>query len=170
MTPAPPSSNPFVVNLRHLDRHDLVLRGEVSAEVIGLSSQDDLIQLAQPLRYDLNVEKQEAGILVRGCLGVVLSCRCVRCLEPCEHPIELRDWARLLPSEGEDAVTPQGDLVDLTPVVREDILLAFPQHPLCDPGCRGLLSAPRDGVSTPEPSPQSPEESSVWGELNKLRF
>ena len=30
------------------------------------------------------------------------------------------------------------DSVDLTAVIREDILLAFPAHPVCDPHCAGL--------------------------------
>ena len=40
--------------------------------------------------------------------------------------------------EGEDRVAVDNDCVDLTPYLREDILLEFPQHPLCKPECRGL--------------------------------
>ena len=35
----------------------------------------------------------------------------------------------------------ENDCVDLTPFVREDILLEFPQHPLCKPDCGGLKTS-----------------------------
>ncbi len=41
------------------------------------------------------------------------------------------------------AVPIKNDCVDLTPWVREDILLGFPQHPLCRPDCGGLKESQR---------------------------
>ena len=60
------------------------------------------------------------------------------------------------------------DLVDLTPFVREDILLEFPQHPLCDRECRGLPK--NEPGKAKASSGAGPTEASAWAELNKLKF
>src|SRR5678815_2322170 len=99
-----------------------------------------MIQVSEPLHYDLTVEKLQDALLLEGDLKIRLQCQCVRCLTPFEHVLELKDWTIHVPLEGEEATLPINDCVDLTPFVREDILLAFPQHPLCDPQCRGLLN------------------------------
>ena len=84
--------------------------------------------------------------------------------------LELADWTCHLPLEGEEAVPVTNDCVDLTPYVREDILLAFPQHPLCDPDVAGL---PKHGAGKPKQrrrASQTEAGSSAWAELNKLKF
>ena len=53
-----------------------------------------------------------------------------------------------LPLEGEEEVPVINDCVDLTPYMREDILLAFPQHPLCEPDCGGLQAQPGQSERT----------------------
>jgi uncharacterized metal-binding protein YceD (DUF177 family) len=56
----------------------------------------------------------------------------------------------------------------LTPWVREDILLEFPQHPLCKRDCSGLRTG---SAGTAKTSSGPPEEGSpAWKELNKLKF
>jgi len=74
-----------------------------------------------------------------------------------------------LPLEGEDRAPVVNDLVDLTPYVREDILLAFPQHPLCDPECGGLPAFAEKAKKSRD-SGQAEPGSAAWAELNKLRF
>ena len=68
----------------------------------------------------------------------------MRCLEDFEFELEPDPWTLYLPLEpleGDEAVSVKNDCVDLTPCVREDILLGFPQHPLCRPDCDGLKKA-----------------------------
>ena len=57
--------------------------------------------------------------------------------------VRVDPWIADLPLVGEEKVAVDNDCVDLTPYLREDILLAFPQHPLCEPDCRGLPKAPQ---------------------------
>jgi len=98
-----------------------------------------------------------------------IQCECVRCLKTFEYVLELPDWTVLLPLEGEEKTPVDNDCVDLTPYVREDILLEFPQHPLCETECRGLpvkqgkaKKATKTGDSNQEPS--------AWSELDKLKL
>jgi uncharacterized metal-binding protein YceD (DUF177 family) len=75
-----------------------------------------------------------------------------------------------LPLQGEDRVAVVNDCVDLTPYLREDILLEFPRHPLCNAECRGL---PRTSVGKSRNTSgagKTEVDSSAWTELNKLKL
>ena len=161
---------PLKVNLRHLEERAQQFRGELPAEELEFGALDELIQTPEPLVFDLEAELLDENILVRGCLRLPLHCECVRCLKPFVHDLELAGWAAALPLTGEDRVAVADDAVDLTPQIREDILLAFPQHPLCEPGCRGLPGAVPVNAEKPSGASQTVEASSAWAELNKLKF
>ena len=92
----------------------------------------------------------------------------MRCLRAFEHRLELNRWSCLLPLDGDDRVLISNDCVDLTPYVREDIVLAFPRHPLCRAECRGLLAAARAEARSVVNA--TGEISSAWAELNKLKL
>ena len=161
---------PLLVNLRHLAAHSVHLRGELSVAELDIDPRDEVIQVTRPLQHDLEVQKLEDGLLVQGHLQLILDCQCVRCLKPFQHRLELDGWTCHLPFQGEDCVTAVNDCVDLTPQVREDILLEFPWHPLCDPECRGLpgmsIGKSRDSSS----SGKSGMDLSAWAKLNKLKL
>jgi uncharacterized protein len=160
---------PIIVNLRHLETNDVHLEGELPAEELDIDSKDEVIAVGQPLKFNLQVQQLEGAILATGELELTLDCQCVRCLKPFQYRFELPSWAAHLPLEGEDAVPVTNDCVDLTPYVREDILLEFPQHPLCDPECRGL---PETVTGKPIKASGAGTEkgSSAWAELNKLKL
>ncbi len=156
------------VNLRHLEAKDLRLTGELPLDELDLGIEDELIEMNQPLSYDLNVERMEKAVLAQGTLKLVLDCECSRCLKPHQETLALMNWAVHLPLEGEDLVEIINDCVDLTPFIRDDILLAFPQHPLCEPECKGLPRPKADAGHAGEREQLS--SSSVWSELNKLKL
>ncbi len=160
---------PIKVNLRHLEDRDLVLEGQLPAVELDIDSRDEMVQAVQPLDYRLEAQQMEGGILVRGRLSLPLDCLCVRCLKPFKYLLELADYSVHLPLIGEEAVQVVNDCVDLTGQLREDILLEFPQHPLCDQECKGL---PWAAERRPEDksSEQTQPESSAWAELNKLKL
>jgi uncharacterized protein len=159
---------PVTFNVRHLEDKDLHLKGELPPQELDLEGLDEVIHARKPLEYDLQVEKMEKAILAQGSLELPLDCECVRCLKRFEHRLVMPGWAAHLPLEGEEQVTISNDVVDLTPYIREDIVLAFPQHPLCRPDCKGLEN-PHKG-SAAEAQHESQLTSSAWSELNKLKF
>lgn len=159
---------PLLVNLRHLETHDLVLHGELSVADLELDSRDEMIQFVQPLRHRLQVQKLAEALLVRGSLHLPLACQCVRCLQAFEYLLELPDWACHIPLAGEEAAPITNDCVDLTPFLREDILLELPQHPLCKPECGGLKKLKAGKLKKSGPGATS--DSSAWSELDKLKF
>ena len=158
------------VNLRHLEEHNLHLEGRLPVSELDINLRDEVVQLTQPLEYSLDVQKLDDGLLVQGSLHLRLQCQCVRCLKSFEYALELNPWTCHIPLQGEESVPINNDCVDLTVPVREDILLEFPQHPLCERDCDGLRSA-RAGKSKTSSSIGLPEQGSpAWNELNKLKF
>ncbi len=157
-------------NLRHLEEKSLHLAGELAAADLELDTLDELIKVNQPLSYDVEVQEMDTAILVRGRLKLVLDCECVRCLKPFKHVIELEDWACHLPLEGEGKVSVVNDSVDLTPYIREDMVLAFPQHPLCKPDCSGLAKTGNKPEKGPGAAAKPESSSSAWSALDKLKL
>ena len=158
----------LLVNLRHLKDKNLALQGSLSAEELQIEDMDELIHLREPLHYDLEVEKLASNLLITGQLRIVLDCECARCLSPFKLDVQLDDWTCYVPLEGEEAAAIVNDCVDLTPFLREDTLLAFPQHPLCKPDCGGLK--PKSQSLNSGPSGSSKSATSAWAELNKLKL
>ena len=159
---------PLLINLRHLENHDLTLDGELPVAALDLDTRDEMIQASKPLRYQLAVQQLDDALLVRGQLRLPLACECVRCLKPFEYQLELSDWACHIPLTGEEKAPIVSDCVDLTPFLREDILLELPQHPLCKPECGGLKK-PNVG-KTRKNGPGAIKNSPTWSALDKLKF
>ena len=154
------------VNLRHLEDHGIRLKGELPVAELDLGVNDELIRTEKPLRYDLSVELLHDAVLATGSLALPLECECGRCLKKFKTELKLTGWAAHLPLEGEDKVSVENDCVDLTPFVREDILLSFPQHPLCKPECAGL----KRKTSANKAEAAEKPALDVWAELNKLKI
>jgi len=95
-----------------------------------------------------------AGILARGHMSATATTACARCLELVQVPIDFELEELYVPTldivTGR-ALTPEEDdralwidefhILDLTEVLRQDVLIAMPPHVLCRPNCRGLCSA-----------------------------
>jgi uncharacterized protein len=161
---------PLAVNLRHLEAHNIRLKGSLPVKELEIDTHDEVIQVRHPLEHDLEVQELEDSLLVQGRLHLVLECECVRCLKPFQYHLELKRWTCHLPLQGEDCVTVTNDFVDLTPYVREDILLEFPRHPLCNPECRGLPGTSVGGSRDLSGTGKTEVGSPAWAELNKLKL
>jgi uncharacterized metal-binding protein YceD (DUF177 family) len=157
-------------NLRHIDKKSLHLQGELSTQGLDLEGMDELIEVSQTVAYDLWIERLNQSVLAHGQLHFTLACQCIRCLKPFPKTVSINDWSCNLPLEGEEKVTVDNDCVDLTPFIREDILLAFPQQPLCRTECSGLPNAPHSNSQPARGANEDGAVSSAWAELNKLKF
>src|ERR1035441_1691178 len=93
---------PLVVNLRHLEEHDVILRRELPVDELELDTRDEMIGSTKPRRDGLEVQWLDRSLLIRGSLRLTLECQCVPCLKPFERELELNPWMRHLPLEGEE--------------------------------------------------------------------
>jgi uncharacterized protein len=156
---------PLKINVRQLEKAEQTLRGQLPAQEMDLMLDAEVIRAPGSLHYRLQAQHLEHAVLVQGSLRLDLECDCVRCLKRFTRRVDLPEWTCHLPLTGEDKVTTVDDSVDLTPLLREDILLSLPQHPLCKPGCRGMKSASAMGGKKPADQP-----SAAWAALDKLKI
>jgi len=150
------------VNLRHLEEQSVTLDDALTPDELEIGIEDSLVHVNEPLHYALEVQQMEDSLLVQGTLKLTLDCECARCLKPFRHKLNFDAWTAHIPLQGEEKAAIVNDVVDLTPYLREDIVLAFPQRPLCGPDCKGLPGA--------DASEKSPLTSNPWAELNKLKL
>lgn len=146
-----------------------MLKGELSAADLDLETHDEMVRAELPLQHDLEVQLLDDSLLVRGSLRLTLDCECVRCLKHFQYRLELKDWTCHLPLKGEEKVPVVDDSVDLTEVIREDIFLALPAHPVCEARCGGLTGA-KPGSKKNKGSGPTESIPSAWTELDKLKF
>ncbi len=127
---------PAKVNIRHLEERDIEVQGDLSPAELELGQIDELIQVRRPLHFDLTIQRLGGDIVAQGSLELTLDCECSRCLKPYAHVVKVDDWTAHLPLEGPEKVAVHDDFVDLTPQIREDILLEF--HSI---NCAGPIAA-----------------------------
>ncbi|MCS7091332.1 MAG: YceD family protein [Verrucomicrobiota bacterium] len=160
---------PLQVSLERLLREEIRLAGHLTAEALELETRDELIRVAGPLTYALRVSRVSDDLVVEGSLALDLDCTCVRCLRAMTYRVSLPTWRCVVPLTGPEQAVREGDLVDLTPYVRDDIVLAFPLHPLCEPGCPGVLYSEPNGGHASGAGGWS-NSPSVWSKLDELKL
>ena len=142
----------------------------------ALSTGEEFVFVEPPTVSFVAQSSASGGIQVSGELDARVRLTCRRCLAEHEEslvvPLEFRLEPGLEPGaedEGVFALRPEGDVVDIGPMVREELSLAMPEFPECRPDCRGLC--PNCGVNLNEATCEcgSSEPDPRWETLRKLR-
>lgn len=132
-----------------LDTHDLVRRaGEMRTVHTSVEAPADIgvavigVPAGSPIELDLRLEAVVEGVLVTGTAHAQLVGECVRCLAEVTDEVEV-DVQELFTYPGsatddEETSRLDGELLDLEPVLRDEIVLELPFQPVCRPDCRGL--------------------------------
>jgi uncharacterized protein len=128
------------------------------------------------LRLDLRLESVSEGVLVSGTVSATTAGECGRCLRPISTDLEVSVQELFAyPDSTTDATTEedeigrlQGDLIDLEPTVRDAVVLALPNTPLCRVDCPGLC--PECGAHWDDlPADHRHEQIDPrWAQLKKL--
>lgn len=92
------------------------------------------------LRGTLRLSRNSRGVLVQGELQSRVTGECVRCLEPTAIPVtlELEELFSYPPSSDTPYSIDDTGIMDLAPLLREELILAIPMGVLCRPDCAGL--------------------------------
>jgi len=129
--------------------------------------QEDILKLNEPgirpmdtLFYSLFAQFDNRTLLVRGRLWLSVELDCVSCLQPFVYPLVVRDFAVQIPAG-------PNDIVDLTELMREDIVLALPAHPRCDWDESRVCPGPRLAKPAEDEEPAPP---SAWAALDELNL
>jgi len=111
------------IHLRQIPAGGLHLEGEEDCPIPQLDPPE--VRCAGPLHYALDLGISEGALWAEGEIRQPVELHCVRCLEAFPFDIVVQDFALHTELEGPEQV-------DLTPFMREDILLNLPAYPHCD--------------------------------------
>ena len=147
--------SPFVLDTREIGRR----AGEMKELSFSVAAPADLglamiaVPTGSDIDFELRLESVMDGVLVTGTALVSVAGECSRCLEQIafdmevdlqelfEYPATDSKGRQMKESETDDELPKlDDDLLDLEPVLRDAVVLAFPLSPLCQADCRGLCS------------------------------
>ena len=132
-----------------LDTHELGRRaGAMKVVRTSVEAPADLgigvigVPLGSPVELDLRLESVVEGVLVSGSATVEVHGECVRCLGEVSDQLEvgIQELYVYPGVEPDDPLASrlEGDLIDLEPLLRDEVVLDLPFQPLCREDCLGL--------------------------------
>jgi uncharacterized protein len=144
------------VHLNQIPPEGLHLTGDEDCALGDLGSQE--ILCVGPMRYSLDLGVSDGALWVNGTIAQTVELPCVACLERFDHEIKVPAFALHTELHGPETV-------DITPFMREDILLNLPPYPRCD----------RDGgrvckAAKMETHPGNGKAKADWSALDKLKI
>jgi uncharacterized protein len=117
------------INIKRIPAEGESLSGSDPASIIDLDEPD--VRFEHEVEYQLLAQIQGNALLVTGRVSTPATLRCSRCLRVFDQPLRVEQFVFHQELHGED-------FVDLTPSIREDIILGLPQRALCAENCKGL--------------------------------
>ena len=159
--------NKLCIELDHLPEEGKDFSGELDSSVFGVDN--DEIKSVGPLVYDIHVKRFEGELFLQGTLSAEFEFRCVRCLDVFRRTVVVDDFAASVEIDSKA-------VIDVTDLLREEIVLEFPAYPNCSESDEEKACNPESehfrvdkegqtGVNTSAPS----GDSGVWDALDSLR-
>lgn len=111
----------------------------------------DVIRMLSPLKAKLRIDKVSSEILVNGSLSALVEMQCSRCLNNFTNKTDININAVYHPVDelkGEDRHEIKDDeldtgfyrdeQLDISELLKEQLILSLPMKPLCSESCRGI--------------------------------
>ena len=146
-----------------------------------LALEDERVKLIEPAEVSGKVRQQGTRSHVTGRVTARVHTECDRCLKLVELPIDshfkleyvtVEDYRALqaveLTEEDLDLSVFDGDAIDIDELVKEELLLAVPDHVLCDETCKGICAVCGGNRNLVECGCEAKEIDPRWAELKKL--
>ncbi|MCU0289125.1 MAG: DUF177 domain-containing protein [Acidobacteria bacterium] len=138
-----------------IDSKGLVLDDSIALDKNLLIEEE--ASFLENIDYHLHLSRENEKIKAKGHIHTTISIQCVRCLEPVavkiDSPIDIillpakliDQTAESLDEEHMEYIFFEGNCIDVTKILMEQINLFIPVKPLCSPSCKGLC--PQCGVN-----------------------
>jgi uncharacterized metal-binding protein YceD (DUF177 family) len=150
------------VHLKQIPPEGLHLEGEEDCPLNELESEG--IRCAGPMRYKIDIGMSGHELWANGSIAQPMEMQCVSCLERFVTDVRVPAFAVMRELHGPE-------VVDLTPAMREDILLNLPPHPHCDRDhtrkCTGAAKPPSAADDKQE---REAKREHDWGALDQLKL
>jgi uncharacterized protein len=143
--------------------------------------EDERVKLIEPAEVSGKVRQQGSRTHVRGWVTARVQTECDRCLKSVELPIDshfkleyvtTEDYRAQqlveLTAEDLDLSVFDGEAIDIDELVKEELLLAVPDHVLCGETCKGICAVCGGNQNLVECGCEAKEIDPRWAELKKL--
>jgi len=158
----------MLVKIEQIRDPGLKLNEQLSLELLGAALEGSGFRATEPLSVSANLRKLSGGVLVEGKFTTRVVSECKRCLTESKLELPVSFTINFVPESlvrGEGLMDDEeqaekdrgtgesggsfalddadeevfdGKVIDLEPVVREQVLLSLPMNALCREDCRGL--------------------------------
>ena len=132
------------------------MKGQEDCPIQELASEE--IRCAGHLHYDIDIGVADGGLWANGSLSQPVELRCVSCLQKFVHEIQVPSFAVHTQLRGPETI-------ELTPFMREDLLLNLPVHPHCDRDGDRICNVKKLTAEEPDSKGRSD-----WSKLDKLKL
>ena len=149
------------LHLKQIPSEGSRLEGEENCLIPELESEG--IKCLGPMRYSIDVGISDGSLWVNGVLKQNVELTCVACLEKFAYEIAVPRFTVHTEVAGPE-------VVDLTPYMREDILLNLPAHPRCDREGGRVCREARPKYSNLEEQEREAKREHDWEALDKLKL
>ena len=146
------------VHLKQIPAEGIHLEGKEEGDIFEL--EDDQVHPIGSVEYSLDIGMSGSSLFATGEIGADFELVCVSCLKRFVYPVHIRNFAAQIELSG-------NELVDLTPWLREDILLALPAHSHCDWDRKSVCVGPRLKYQNVE---KESNGSHAWDILDDLKL
>ena len=153
-----------------------------SLEPNEIDLESETAKVADAVQVEAKLKKGIAQTDVSGTISAKLEIECSRCLQPTEQDFEISFNAAFvtpenyteakeaeLRSEDLDVSIFEGDRINLTELVREQILLAVPIQAFCREDCKGLCQKCSANRNLVDCNCEEKEVDPRWAALKNLK-
>jgi uncharacterized protein len=186
------------VNIDEIKEAGLERAWDMTRERVDEIVRDDAAgyRAGGPARVAARLDRLGRRIRLRARAAAELACPCGRCLAPLTLKVPVDFELTLVPAEpsgasqaGEEreergeghsggSFAPQdveeetyeGKVIDLDPIVREQLLLALPGYPVCQEACKGLCSVCGANLNERDCGCERRVPDPRWAGLEKLKI
>ena len=150
------------IDSAQISEKETTFEGEQPKEI--LDAGDLSARLEEPIShipYMPHVASRE--LLVQGILGVHLSLQCSRCIKMFSTSVHDLSFLRVY------ELMSDSQIVDITPDIREEVILNIPLFPICKSDCKGLCPQCCRNLNERECGCRSEKTDDRWGNIKQFR-
>jgi uncharacterized protein len=151
----------MIIELARVTAAGRRFEGDEPPEILDVAPAED-VRPAGPIHYNVLARKVSGQLLVTGSLAVDMAFRCSRCAEGFSRRILAPDF------DCAAEIAAEAESVDLTGEIRETILLALPNYPVCRDECKGLCAQCGANLNR-GPCGCRSRTDDRWGALDRLQ-
>lgn len=151
----PLSGHALVIDLAKIPPHGLLLEADIDPAVLALP-QDEQLSITAPVHVQGRLTKVMEQVYFHGSIGGTVEAQCSRCLDMVHDGFDVEVRGVFLPvgsdripgdadqgvvTDDLDVYIHDGLRMNLYPLVRDQVVMAFPVQTLCREDCAGLCQA-----------------------------